>query len=760
MQNNALLSIIILHFLFVFSLQAQRGKSGPGLINASGVFVNEYTSLTADAFAGSESIKVANSGLNFNNRFLGKLSTGDLVMIIQIQGAGLQGNVTDTSWGEIASYNNCGLNEFREVKNVPDTATITFTCPLMNNYSDTGVVQVIRVPRYSALTVNKGASINCPAWNGQTGGVIAIEVLGNSTINGSIDASGNGFRGGVVFNELNNTSHNISSFADPNVRDGANKGEGIAGFMPQYTQDGGPYGRGAPANGGGGGDSWNAGGGGGSNAGNKNGYTGYGNPDISKPYYLAAWNLEYNTFANSLSSGGGRGGYTWANCGPDPIQNGPGNSIYSADDRRNVGGQGGRPLDYSTGRLFLGGGGGAGQEDNGSGSGGGNGGGIVYLMAYGTVAGNGSVTSNGDSALPAQAPNPGGFMDGAGGGGGGGTVIINSIGAVSGISTMVAGGKGGNQNVGSDNDETEGPGGGGGGGYIGLSNGTISTSVLGGVNGVTTAACMDSFPPNGSTSGGFGQVSTVTNYYIQAPSVSVCDSTISIKLTASLIGNVPPGTTLTWYDSITGGTVLGTGNTLTISGIKKMTVFYFGVCPGTYRVGDTANLSPPAFTFKNTSVLSSCKGDCDGSASAVVVSGGIKPYSYSWNTGAEGMTVNSVCAGIYTVNILDSNNCRGTDTVQVKIASESSFMIPNVITPNGDGQNDDFEIKGFSTGNYSVSIYDRWGLEMFKSESAGTLWNGKDMQGDDVPSGVYYYIVKTSCGSTDFDGHGFIQVIR
>jgi len=57
---------------------------------------------------------------------------------------------------------------------------------------------VVRVPRYTSLTVNAGASLSTDAWNGSTGGIIAIEVVGTTTISGNINTSGKGFRGGVL----------------------------------------------------------------------------------------------------------------------------------------------------------------------------------------------------------------------------------------------------------------------------------------------------------------------------------------------------------------------------------------------------------------------------------------------------------------------------------------------------------------------------------------------------------------------------------
>lgn len=56
---------------------------------------------------------------------------------------------------------------------------------------------MIKVPNYTDLTVTSAGSIVAPAWNGQTGGVVAFRATGTVTINGSISVAGLGYRGGI-----------------------------------------------------------------------------------------------------------------------------------------------------------------------------------------------------------------------------------------------------------------------------------------------------------------------------------------------------------------------------------------------------------------------------------------------------------------------------------------------------------------------------------------------------------------------------------
>ena len=91
-------TLLLLFYIILIASQsfAQRGKDGSVTINTANRIVNEYTRLTADAAVGATTITVAASGLNTNSRFGATLAPGDLIMIIQMQGATLGG--TPVEW--------------------------------------------------------------------------------------------------------------------------------------------------------------------------------------------------------------------------------------------------------------------------------------------------------------------------------------------------------------------------------------------------------------------------------------------------------------------------------------------------------------------------------------------------------------------------------------------------------------------------------------------------------------------------------------
>ncbi|MCX6181745.1 MAG: gliding motility-associated C-terminal domain-containing protein, partial [Bacteroidetes bacterium] len=109
--------------------------------------------------------------------------------------------------------------------------------------------------------------------------------------------------------------------------------------------------------------------------------------------------------------------------------------------------------------------------------------------------------------------------------------------------------------------------------------------------------------------------------------------------------------------------------------------------------------------------------------------------------------------GSYWVEVSDANNCTATDAIEITAYCDDITMDwPDVITPNGDGINDNFKPKGVDDSNFqkiianihiiSFGVYDRWGRFMFYSEEdILPFWDGK-FNGDAAASGTYFYVIK------------------
>ncbi len=518
------------------------GKDGAITITNPNTVVNKYAVLTADAAAGSPIITIANAG-GANGLDPGTLTAGDVLLVIQMSGATIDSSDTP-NFGMVTALNNAGRYEFVTVSEVTgNTVNINPPCGgLRYSYTASGKVQVIRVPQYTTMTINAGASLVAPEWDGVSGGIIAVHVQSDAIINGEVNASETGFRGAERV--MAGGGGFRSDYRTPEQDFGALKGEGIAGYGMELLAFGGQYGRGAAANGGGGGTAHNSGGGGGANGSNGNVWSGQGVMDGAATG-AAAWQLDPGYIANgnalTNSAGGGRGGYSYSITDQNALMIPPGDAAWGADFRREVGGLGGRPVEHDiAGRIFVGGGGGAGAQNNNSGGRGGNGGGLIFIMAK-NVSGTGLLKSNGEGGENTRMEN----RDGAGGGGAGGTIVIAAE-TLSGVSAEARGGRGGNQlqpTAPALMTEAEGPGGGGGGGYIAFAGGTMTTDVSGGVNGTTVAQALMEFPPNGATRGAGGEVDGA----IVIGNIPFCQTTTDLSITKTNNQNaIIPGSPVTY----------------------------------------------------------------------------------------------------------------------------------------------------------------------------------------------------------------------
>ncbi|MEL6486200.1 MAG: hypothetical protein AAFQ13_03530 [Pseudomonadota bacterium] len=522
---SSLLSLFValLCLLLPTSLAAESpGKDGDVTIVGTQV-VNEYGRLSSNTAAGSMQVSVDGLALN-----LPSLEAGDLIMVYEAQGANIRGS-DNARYGEVRNLNSAGRYEFHTVKQITGNTIILHdfggACSgLTFSYTTAGKAQVIRVPQFRNLTVSGGSRIVARAWDGQVGGIVAMTVENTLVVSGAIDASGQGFRGGQVDNLTVPTGSSYFGYRSNDASDGAEKGESIAGYQSELP-GGRFYGRGAPANGGGGGNGHNAGGGGGANGNNGNVWEGQGVPDVSNPSWIQAWNIDGTLDANTNNSGGGRGGYTFSFQDQNALVVPPGDSRWRNDFRRELGGLGGRPLDFDgTGRLFFGGGGGAGDGNNNAAGAGGAGGGLIFISA-GSITGGGQILSNGSDGEDTSPRH----NDGPGGGGAGGTIVLQSAGTIS-AQIEADGGDGGTQFI--TNNESEGPGGGGGGGVIATSGGASATFARGGVNGITTSASLTEFVPNGATQGATGQPSLSAPSLAATPFCRAPDAPVLITKTS------------------------------------------------------------------------------------------------------------------------------------------------------------------------------------------------------------------------------------
>ncbi|MEM7371445.1 MAG: choice-of-anchor L domain-containing protein [Bacteroidota bacterium] len=106
--------------------------------------------------------------------------------------------------------------------------------------------------------------------------------------------------------------------------------------------------------------------------------------------------------------------------------------------------------------------------------------------------------------------------------------------------------------------------------------------------------------------------------------------------------------------------------------------------------------------------------------------------------------------GLYTIKLTAYNEflvCPVSITKTIHIIPDGVVYIPNAFTPNGDGQNDAFFVKGEGIVSLSMIIYDRWGGEIYRLSNPEQQWYGLSTSGTVAPEGVYTFAIQATFNS-------------
>jgi len=94
--------------------------------------------------------------------------------------------------------------------------------------------------------------------------------------------------------------------------------------------------------------------------------------------------------------------------------------------------------------------------------------------------------------------------------------------------------------------------------------------------------------------------------------------------------------------------------------------------------------------------------------------------------------------------------------------ASSPLIIPEGFSPNGDGFNDTFRIPEFDYyQNMSISVFNRNGIIVFESQDYNNNWEGISntgpIEGEKVPPGIYYYVIKIGGSNQQFNGSIYVS---
>lgn len=265
---------------------------------------------------------------------------------------------------------------------------------------------------------------------------------------------------------------------------------------------------------------------------------------------------------------------------------------------------------------------------------------------------------------------------------------------------------------------------------------------------------------------------TILVYRTPAPIIDGMDP-VCVNSPATLNGLLAyPDTAITWKWTLGNGqtsdkqSVQVTYNT---TGVKNLTL------EATNKIGCKSD------TARNITVVPLPSINIVEEPTVVLGSGIAIPVTYSrnvitWNwtpasnlscTNCPSPYANPKFTTKYTVAVTDSNGCQASKDITVTVVcNNKNYFIPNTFSPNNDGQNDVFYVRGSSIERIqSLRIFNRWGQLVFERKnfaandiSAG--WNGT-IKGRPADQDVYVYVVEIICeNATIIPYRGNVALIR
>ncbi len=326
----------------------------------------------------------------------------------------------------------------------------------------------------------------------------------------------------------------------------------------------------------------------------------------------------------------------------------------------------------------------------------------------------------------------------------------------------------------------------------------------------TTTYYASAYPP-GCTTGPRTAVAATINI---APTLTVDAAAPVCSGTAAQLTATASAGIINWYNTATGGNILGTGTSFTTPILTADTTFYAEAinngCPATSRQAVTVTVLPvPAV---NDETVEFCE------KSTATISAGLPGMAYEWSTGAETESIPIRQAGTYTVTITNAAGCStvktitaltlpAPDIIRVEVNSGTAtiimaggetsgyeyaidggsykasnvftnlspgqhtayarsvngcgndtklfavYMIPQFFTPNGDSINDVFTLSGMGAfPQATVNIFDRYGKVITVLSSSNRSWDGT-FAGNRLPATDYWYVIKLDNETPEIKGH-------
>jgi gliding motility-associated-like protein len=227
------------------------------------------------------------------------------------------------------------------------------------------------------------------------------------------------------------------------------------------------------------------------------------------------------------------------------------------------------------------------------------------------------------------------------------------------------------------------------------------------------------------------------------------------------------GNAITYVSSNTAVAIIS-GSTVTLVGVGSADIIASQAGNANYNaatdVPQTLTVAKAAQSISFVALAGKTFGDAVFNLTASGGSSGNAVSYTSSNTVVatiSGSTVTIIGAGTTTITASQAGNANynaATDVPQTLTVSLSKIDATNILTPNGDGINDEFVIRNITLfPTNKLIIFDRSGRVIYSKVNYKDDWEGT-LNGSPLPEGTYYYIFDVGAGLPNYKG--FINIVR
>lgn len=225
----------------------------------------------------------------------------------------------------------------------------------------------------------------------------------------------------------------------------------------------------------------------------------------------------------------------------------------------------------------------------------------------------------------------------------------------------------------------------------------------------------------------------------------------STVLTASSSQSYP--FTYTWQP---GGS---TANQITVNQPASGWIYlyddYFGCPPGKDSLFITVSPKPVVVAPNDTTV-------CIGTP--LTVSAYADYGTIAWSPISQTGTTVTITASVQqTIYVVAAQgNCISEPDSFVVMTYVCDIVVPNIFTPNGDKNNDFFQLVSYDgIASLKCTILNRWGNVINTFDKPDFQWDGKDQNGNEMETGVYFYVIEgQTTGTEAINRQGMVELFK